>query len=270
MRDVIVAASIAVLSSCAGALAQQQPVVSCGGVVIAEAVVERIVDGRTLVLQNGHEVRLAAIEVPPLGVSADSAPAAVASRDALVALAGGDEVVLRQAESGADRYRRILAYAYVLRDGEEIFVQGEMISAGVARVGDYVGNRTCAADLHAREQAARAAKLGLWADSYYQVLDAENPADVLAHRGRFALVEGKVISVRQSGPTIYVNFGRRWSEDFAVTVQKRSERNFAAAGVELERLEGKRLRVRGWIEQRGSSPSIEALHPEQIELADLK
>ena len=42
-------------------------------------------------------------------------------------------------------------------------------------------------------------------------LDAEDPAAVLAEQGRFALVEGKVVSVRESGATIYVNFGRRWT-----------------------------------------------------------
>jgi hypothetical protein len=67
---------------------------------------------------------------------------------------------------------------------------------------------------------------------------------VLAEQGRFALVEGRVLSVRESGATIYVNFGRRWTEDFTVTIL-----------------------VRGWIEERGG-PWIEATRPEQIEFAD--
>jgi hypothetical protein len=62
-----------------------------------------------------------------------------------------------------------------------------------------------------------------------------------------------------------VNFGRRWTEDFTVTILKRNERKFAAAGLEPKRLSGKRVRVRGWIEERGG-PWIEATHPEQIEL----
>ena len=39
-----------------------------------------------------------------------------------------------------------------------------------------------------------------------------------------------MLSVRESGGTIYVNFGRRWTEDFTVTVAKRNERTFADAG----------------------------------------
>jgi hypothetical protein len=122
-------------------------------------------------------------------------------------------------------------------------------------------------ELLSRENTARRAKLGLWASSYYDSLDADNPADVLAEQGHFALVEGKVVSVRESGATIYVNFGRRWSKDFTVTILKRNARNFTAAGLEPKTLAGRRVRVRGWIEERGG-PWIEAARPEQIELTD--
>ena len=115
------------------------------------------------------------------------------------------------------------------------------------------------------EQAARAAKLGLWGEPYYVMGKADDPAEVLKSRGRFALVEGKVLSVRESGGTIYVNFGRRWSEDFTVTIAKRNERAFAAAGLEPKSLAGRRVRIRGWIEERGG-PWVEAARPEQIEV----
>jgi hypothetical protein len=52
-----------------------------------------------------------------------------------------------------------------------------------------------------------------------------------------------------------------------VTVSKRNERVFTAAGIEPKKLEGRRLRVRGWIEER-NGPRIEAARPEQIEIAD--
>ena len=85
--------------------------------------------------------------------------------------------------------------------------------------------------------------------------------------GMFALVEGTVLSVRESGGTIYVNFGRRWSDDFTVTVLKRNERRFTAAGLELKKLAGQQVRVRGTIEERGG-PWIEAAVPSQIEIAE--
>ena len=133
---------------------------------------------------------------------------------------------------------------------------------GLARVA-RVGDPACA---RAEEQAARAGKLGLWAEPVYVMNKAEDHAEVLKQRGRFALVEGTVLSVRESGGTIYVNFGRRWSEDFTVTIAKRNERAFSAAGLEPKTLAGKRVRVRGWIEERGG-PWVEAARPEQIEVA---
>jgi len=274
------------LARCDGssAIAQERQDLTfpCSAAAIARGTVSRVIDGRTFVLDDGREVRLAGVEVPPLPLldEAAAAPGGAAAKDALAALAGGDDVVLRRAEALSDRYGRVVAYAYVERDGDELFVQGELIGAGFARVGDRVGSRACAMELLRREKAARQAKLGLWANSYYQVLNAETPADVLAHQGRFVLVEGNVVSVRESGSTIYVNFGRRWTEDFTVTISKRNQRNFAAAGLDVNGLAGRRVRVRGWIEERGGtaggtgggsaagSPRIEADHPEQIEAAD--
>jgi endonuclease YncB( thermonuclease family) len=279
--DGILGAALMVSCGCGWAAAQDAaPKIVCGGEMVAHATVDRIVDGRTLVLDDGRPVRLAAIEVPSLAL-----PGALpgepqghggdAAKAALEALLGGDEVALRQADAGLDhnldRYGRIVAYAYAIRDGAELFAQGALVESGFARVADRVGNRTCAEALLKGESAARTAELGLWRDPYYEVLHADAPVDVLAQRGRFALVEGQVVSVRESGATIYINFGRQWSESFAVTISKRNERNFAAAGIDVMGLAGRRVRVRGWVEAHGadgSVPWMEAARPEQIEIAD--
>ena len=198
LRQGICLAAIAcafVANDRARAIAQEQTPV-CGGDDIARGTVAQVGDGRTFTLAEGREVRLAGIEVPlppSFGKSnqaSAAAAAAVAAKNALDALAGGDTVMLRRADIASDRYGRMVAYAYTERDGDELFVQGEMIAAGVARVGDQVGSRNCAAALLARESAARKAKLGLWADPYYDLIDADTAADVLAHKGQFALVEG--------------------------------------------------------------------------------
>jgi len=130
-----------------------------------------------------------------------------------------------------------------------------------------IGGKACADALLTTERQARAARRGLWADPNFAALQVENLAKVTAEQGHFAPVEGKVLSVRESGATIYVNFGRRWTRDFTVTILKRQQRAFAAAGVEPKMLEGRRIRVRGWIEQRGGQIMM-AEAPEQIEFAD--
>jgi len=166
-----------------------------------------------------------------------------------------------------DRYGRLNGHVFTASNGAANSVQRAMIGDGHARVAARVAERACAAEFLIRERAARAAKLGLWAYSDYDIQHADKAADILAHRGQFAVVEGKVLSVRESGATIYLNFGRRWSEDFTVTILKRNERTFSAGGIEPKKLEGRRVLVRGWIEERGG-PWIDATHPEQIEIAD--
>ena len=98
------------------------------------------------------------------------------------------------------------------------------------------------------------------------IKNAESPGDILARIGQFTVVEGKVLSVRQAGATFYLNFGRRWTRDFAVTISRRVVPSFEAAGIVLKSLENKRIRVRGCIESRGG-PRIEARTLGQIELA---
>jgi endonuclease YncB( thermonuclease family) len=275
-RDGIMAAAFAagVTATCVwwSASAQEQPhaTSSCDGETLAQGAAGRILDGRTFALEDGREVRLAGIEVPPLPQPQENSPApgGAAARDALADLLAGGQITLKQAEpQKTDRHGRLVAYAFVTRDGVEHAAQADLVAAGQARVAARVGNRACAMELLRREALARKAKLGLWGSSYYDLLNADNPTDVLAEQGRFAVVVGRVLSVRESGATIYVNFGRRWTEDFTVTILKRNERNFTAAGLEPKKLAGRQIRVRGWIEERGG-PWIEATRPEQIEYAD--
>ena len=251
----------------------------CNLEMVASGTVATVVDGRTFVLEDGREVRLPAIEVPPppepsptpaADPAADPAQptlpdASQAAADALKSLVAGRPVSLRASKLVTDRYGRILADALATRDGYPGSAQKSLLSQGLARIGVGLAEPGCLAELRTAERLGRIAKLGLWADPRYLPKQAENTVGLSAERGRFTLVEGQVVSVRESGGTIYVNFGRRWSEDFTVTVLKRNERQFIEAGLRPSGLSGRRVMVRGWIEERGG-PWIEATGPEQIEI----
>jgi endonuclease YncB( thermonuclease family) len=235
---------------------------ACRFETIDLASVRSVSDGQTFVLDDDRGVRLADIEAAALARNAGHA-----AKAALEQLVTGRTIVLKQHKAERDRYGRLIAHVFLRHEEGERSVQRAMIEQGHARVAARVGDKACAAELLAGERAAREARLGLWADPYYAVRRADRAAEILAEKGRFTLVEGRVLSVRESGGTIYVNFGRRWSEDFTVTILKRNERIFAAAGLEPKKLEGRRIRVRGWIEERGG-PWIEAMRPEQFEIVE--
>jgi len=226
---------------------------TCKLTTIGTANVAAVRDGRTLLLADGRELRLIGIEV-----SDDS-------RAAMETLVAGHSLRLERLGSELDRYGRLVAFAFT--GDAQPSVQQALLEQGNARVTARVGDKPCADALLTAERAARAARRGLWADPNFAPLSAENLTRLQAERGQFALVEGKVLSVRESGATIYVNFGRRWTRDFTVTIPRRLGKAFTTAGVEPKKLEGRRIRVRGWLEQRGG-PIITAEAPEQIEFAD--
>jgi len=249
---------------------QDGALTACRFEVAGTGKVRAITDGRSFILEDGREIRLAAIEVPLAPAAAESGPraeAGLAARAALESMLASQSVELRQNAAGADRYGRTLAMVYVMRDGAQQSAAHEMLARGFARVAAHVGDRPCAEELLAQERGARRAKLGLWSEPYYVIAVAENGAQLAAERGRFTVAEGNVLSVRESTGTIYLNFGRRWSQALTVTISKRDERVFAAAGVEPKKLENRRVRVRGWVEER-NGPRIEATRPEQIEIAE--
>lgn len=253
MRDRVAAAIVLVLLHCPAARAAE-----CKLEAIGAAEVRAVIDGRTVSLADGRELRLSGIE------------AAEGARPALEQAVLGRELALFRLGPDRDRYGRVVAVA-ALQGGATIeqSLQATLLAQGHARVTGNLDDIQCVGGLLKAEQSARAGGLGLWAQPHYVVRSAGNPEGILEARGRFAVVEGKVVSVREAGATIYVNFGRRWSDDFTVTVRKREERKFASSGLELKKLEGRNVRVRGVIEERGG-PWIEAAHVGQIEIAEQK
>lgn len=180
----------------------------------------------------------------------------------LPALTGNREVTLHGPDDRPDRYGRQPAFVFAKDSGT--LIQSELLGRGEAMASPAMTDASCFAALLAAEAAARTARRGIWAGSA-ALKNAERPADILAGKGRFGVVEGTISSARLAGATFYVNFGRRWTRGFAVTISRRMMASFEAAGIDLKSLKDKKVRVRGWIEQRGG-PRIEASHPGQIEL----
>ncbi len=215
-----------------------------------EGRVAAIVDARSVRLDDGREIRLAGIE-----------PTAT-TKQTLTSLLPGRDVRLRSADDTPDRYGRQGALVFI---GEsEASVQAMLLARGEALVSAEIADKDCAAALMASEAAARRQKMGSWA-APSAIKNAESPDDILAEIGRFAVVEGKVRSVRQAGAMTYLNFGQNWTRGFAVTISRRTLPAFESAGIALKSLEHKRIRVRGWVEG-STGPRIDVRLTGQVEL----
>jgi endonuclease YncB( thermonuclease family) len=216
------------------ALAAASPAIAAGCAFEpqGEGRVAAVIDARSFRLEDGREVRLAGIE-PATSENANRT-------SALSAIIAGHDVTLRGQDDTPDRYGREPAFVFL--DGSESSVQEMLLGEGEALVAGTISDKDCAKNLNAAEAAARSAKKGTWADQAV-IKNAESQGDILAEIGRFTVVEGKVLSVRQSGATTYLNFGRNWTQGFAATISRRMIAAFEAAGISLKSLENRKIRV---------------------------
>jgi len=242
------------------------PVIALAGLARAEGCalppqgeghVADVVDGRSFHLADGREILLAGIE--PATSEATKANRAAA----LAALIADHDVTLRGGDDTPDRYGRQPAFAFLA--GSDVPVQALLLAQGAALVSvDIVADKDCAASLLAAEAEARASQRGIWAGSS-AIKNAESAGDILAEIGQIYGGRGKVLSVRQAGAITYLNFGRNWTRDFAVTISKRALADLAGAGIVPKSLENHRIRVRGWVEAR-TGPRMEVQRAGQIEV----
>ena len=232
--------------------------------IVEGGVVREVVDGDTVRLASGTQIRLVGIQAPklPLGRANFRAwPLAEEAKAALAGLVLSRQVVLRYGGRRIDRHGRLLAHLY---DESGLWAQGEMLSRGLARVYTFGDNRWQAAAMLALEEAARGARRGIWRRRHYRVRTvAETPQWI----GTFQLVEGRVLAAAVVRGRGYLNFGDDWRSDFTVSVPPRFRRLFRQAGVPISVYAGKRIRVRGWL-RNYNGPMMEATHPEQIEMLD--
>jgi len=235
--------------------------------------VASVVDGETLALADGREVRLLGIKAPapPMDWTSGAAwPFEVEAKEALakiLAVAGqpGAKIELRFDSRHEDRYGHVLAQVFMQRDGTQVWLQEELVARGLARVYALPDLRACIAPLLAAESGARDARRGLWRSFAYRVRDAHDPLALRSARHTYQLVEGTVQALGEGRRHVYINFDKDWRGDFTVTFDRKSLARFEEAGLDVASLPGKHVRVRGWVEWE-NGPMIAVSNPEQIEV----
>lgn len=230
----------------------------------SRARVVEVIDGDTVKLDNGREVRLVGIQAPklPLGRRGFAEwPLARAAKAKLESLTLQRAVTLHYGGARDDRHGRLLAH--LVGSEQSHWAQGELLKAGLARVYTFADNRALAADMLALEQAARAARRGIWAHPFYRI---RSPEETSRDIETFQIVEGRVVQAATVKDRLYLNFGADFRSDFTIAIPRRDLKLFGR-GFDIAALEGKTVRVRGWL-RSVNGPMIEANHPEQIEVLD--
>ncbi len=201
----------------------------------------------TLVGRDGQRWRLAGVQI------VDEAGTA-----ALIQALGGRELSAFGDQRLLDRYETLWAQLWL----GDTWLQALLIEAGVAVAWPREGQTACFGALRALESVARAAKRGVWRD-WPRSVTAPKQLGTLA-RGQFVLLEGRVKSVGKTSSRTYLNFGDDYGSDTSAVIERKHLKRFRSAGIELDKLAGKDLRLRGFLDHR-NGPSLTLAFPEQIE-----
>lgn len=204
--------------------------------------VNYVYDGDTLQLESGRKVRLIGIDTPEVfsrkhHIPADIKQQGLQARDALQALLNRSsrQVQLAYGQPAQDRYGRTLAHVF-LPDGTNL--QAELIARGHGIAFTTPPNDRMSDCYRTQEARARQQQLGIWQLPQYQIKHTRQTIDSLAG---FHRLQGQVTEVTQSKSRIRLLMGPQ----LEVNIYKNDWANFSLH--QLLNLQGKTVRVRGWV-----------------------
>jgi len=226
------------------------------------AFVQSVIDGDSLTLTDGRTVRVVGIQAPKLPKGRPNFAEWPFARDAQAALGElvqGRSVTLHFGGTREDRYGRVLAQ--LARD-DGLWVEGELIRRGLARVYTFPDNRAAAAEMLALEREARTERRGLWAAPFFAI---RRPEEAGRFVGDFELVEGKIVDGARTANAVFLNFGADWHTAFTLRLNTEALRLFRSDGVDPLALIGATVGVRGYIRRDRDRAIMDITHPEEIE-----
>lgn len=219
-----------------------------------EARVARVLDGDSLRLADGREVRLIGINTPEFGKEgAPDQPLAAAARERARALVEDRTVRLSFDRERFDRYGRTLAYV-MLPDGRDL--QRILLEEGLAWFVAVPPNVARLEEYRAAEAVARRQRRGIWGLSVYEPVLAERLAS--DHPGGFVHLIGTVRAVRYRREFVLLDLGNR----VQLTLPRAADSGFPAPAT----LKGRRVLVRGWLARHPSGLRLRLTHPAMLEL----
>lgn len=172
------------------------------------AKVVKVIDGDTVELDNRSKLRFIGINTPELAktrhnkITAEE-PLAVQAKNALANLLRkhNNRIQIVKGKHASDKYGRQLAHVFV---NQSINVQAYLLNQGWAFNLPVAPNLLYQPCYRRKQQHARDAKTGLWANNYYQPINASTINNQI--QTGFRLITGKVSTVKISQRVIWINF----------------------------------------------------------------
>ncbi len=223
----------------------------------------QVIDPHTIQLEDGRLIRLTGIDFPDYKTHEPGDVSLTAVKILRDMLEGQSVNTHQTKKKDSGRLNRMGHHiAHLERKDDGAWIQGSLVSLGLARVRTTKRNPEMAAALYALETKARAEKLGLWAAEGFGIL---MPEDTENHIGSFQIVEGTIESAALRKNRIYLNFGKNWRDDFTVSIAPTDKRSFTKEGLDPLQWNGKTIRVRGWLESYNGA-YMEINHPRAVEI----
>lgn len=210
-------------------------------------------DGDSLRLADGREVRLIGINAPELGK--DGKPDDPLARDArrrTSSLTRGQTVRLEYSSERFDRYGRTLAYV-LLPDGRD--VQEILTREGWAWYVAIPPNIARLERYRNAEAEARRLSRGLWSRPEYAPISAN---DLKPGRTGFVRLTGIVRAIRRRGD--YVDLTLTPTVELRLTPE-----TITALGRSPQSLIGRRVLARGWLTEYKERRRLRVTHPAMLE-----
>jgi len=228
-------------------------------------VVSRVIDGDTIELSNGESVRYIGIDTPEIRKRKGSAwvydpmPYAEEAKAFNKSFVEGRSVRLEFDAQKKDKYRRLLAYAYL---GDKM-VNLEMVREGYAMIYTYPPNVKYAQRFLEAQKEARVNKRGLWAE-----LDSESaiisPGQAKQNIGKVRVVEAEVKDTYLTEKMLILKF----NDSFKAVIYKNNiPQSFKGALRSPDSyFKGKLVRVYGIIKEYKGHPEIVLHDISQLEI----
>ncbi len=219
----------------------------------ASSMVAHVIDGDTVILENGERVRLLGINTPELArENRQAEPMADRAHEVLSELLAksSNEVVVQTGATTRDRHGRLLAYLFD-RNGTNL--GAKLVQQGLAftvAIPPDLLHLPCYFDL---ERQAESSHFGIW--NTWQIQDMDLHAAVKTVRIGFRILVGTV--TRGENPQEF------YLGNIRLIIPKASRKYFGRNGLDV--FAGQRVRSRGWVISRRDGSILLLHHPSMLE-----